>query len=273
LEKALICALTAGFCLGGATAAVASDDLDGARWYGALDFGLHWPGTIDSTSTQNAPDGRPYDWRWGFKRDWAIGARLGYRVSRHFRVEGEFRFEPTDITFAHAPAADVGGFSAARPGEPWGLCQSPPAGGVCAPLTGPNKYFTADYVGMANLIYDLAPQRRFDPFVGFGAGIAHLQMHTTYWFSSSPGPQSLELAGTLTQPSEIALQGLGGLSYRVSSRVHLDLTYHYAFTPGQFMWNPLNTTVGLPAAEILRPGNFYGRFTDQSATLGVRYAF
>jgi opacity protein-like surface antigen len=149
---------------------------------------------------------------------------------------------------------------------------------VCAPLTGPNKYFTADYAGMANVIYDITPDRRIDPFVGVGFGATHIQMHTTYYFSGTPGstvstPQSLELAGTLTHAGELALQGLAGLSYRIAPKVHLDLTYRYYFTPGDVIWNPLNLTTGVPAASLLRPGNFSGRFADQSAMMGVRYAF
>lgn len=261
-----------------AASSAAAQSLDAPRWYGAFDFGGHWPGSINSSSTGSAPDGKPYDWQWRFRSDWALAARLGYRLTRHVRVEGEFSFEPTDVASAHAPGADVGGVSASRPGEPWGLCQTPPAAGACAPLNGPNKYFTADYAGMANVIYDVTPDRRIDPFFGVGFGATHIQMHTTYWFSATPGstvstPQSLELAGTLTHAGELALQGLAGLSYRIAPRVQLDVTYRYYFTPGDVIWNPLNLTTGVPAASLLRPGNFSGQFADQSAMMGVRYAF
>lgn len=261
-----------------AASSAAAQSFDEPRWYGAFDFGGHFPSSINSTTTGHAPDGEPYNWQWRFKNDWALAARVGYRLTRHVRVEGEFSFEPTDVASAHAPGPNVGGVSASRPGEPWGLCQTPPVAGVCAPLTGPNKYFTAAYSGMANVIYDFTPERRFDPFVGVGFGATHIQMHTTYYFSGTPGatvatPQSLELAGTLTHAGELAVQGLAGVSYRVAPKVHLDLTYRYYITPGDVIWNPLNLTTGVPAASLLRPGNFSGRFADQSAMMGVRYAF
>ena len=265
-----------------AASSAVAQDLDEPRWYGAFDLGHHWPGQIDSHSTQDAPDGKPYDWQWNFRDDWAVNGRIGYRFTRHLRVEGEFGFQHTDVTSVHAPGADVGGVSASRPGEPWGLCANPPVGGKCSPASGSNTDITAVYTGMANVIYDVMPDRRIEPFFGAGVGITHIEMLTTYWFSSVPGAitpqnpavQSMKLAGTLTRPGEFAMQGLAGLSYRVAPRLHLDMTYRYAFTPGDLRWNPVNNTPpGLPQGSGLRPGDFLGRFSDQSLTAGLRYAF
>jgi opacity protein-like surface antigen len=265
-----------------AASSAAAQGFDEPHWYGALDVGAHFPGQIDSRSTGNAPDGKPYDWQWKFRDDWAVGGRIGYRFAPHLRVEGEVQFQHTDVTSVHAPGPDAGGFSASRPGEPWGLCAAPPAGGRCAPASGSNTDITAVYTGTANVIYDVWPDRRIDPFVGAGVGITHIEMLTTYAFSGVPGPitptnpaaQTLKLAGTLTRPGEFAVQGLAGVSYRLARRLHMDLTYRYAFTPGELRWNPVNNTApGLPQGGGLRPGDFMGRFSDQSVTLGLRYAY
>jgi opacity protein-like surface antigen len=277
----LIAGLLAAAVLLTAASAVAQD-LDEPRWYSALDLGVHVPGEIDSRSTGDAPDGRPYDWRWTLKEDWAVDVRLGYRVAPHVRVEGEFSFQHTDLTSVHAPGADVGGLSAARPGEPWGLCANLTASGGCAPASGRNKDITAIFTGMANAIYDVRPDRRFDPFLGAGLGFTHIEWLTSYWFSGVPGPitannpaaQRLKLAGTLDKPGQFAVQALAGLSYRVSRRWRLDLTWRDVFTPWSLRWNPVNNTPpGLPPGDGLRPGDFLGRFNDQAVTAGARYAF
>jgi OmpA-OmpF porin, OOP family len=272
--------------LAAATLLAASDAVaqgfDEPRWYGAFDLGHHWPGQIDSRSTGDAPDGKPYDWRWKFRDDWAVDVRFGRRLTPHLRAEGEFGFQHTDVTSVHAPGAEAGGVSASRPGEPFGLCAAPPAGGKCAPASGFNKDITAIFTGMANVIYDVSPERRIEPFFGAGVGFTHIEMLTTYWFSNVPGVitptnparQTLKLAGTLARPGEFAVQGLAGLSYRVAPRLHLDVTYRHFFTPGSLRWNPLNNTApGLPQGSGLRPGDFLGHFDDQSLTAGLRYAF
>jgi len=265
-----------------AASSAAAQGFDEPRWYGALDLGSHWPGAIDSHSTGDAPDGKPYDWQWKFRNDWTVDGRIGYRLTRHLRAEGEIGIQHTDVTSVHAPGADAGGDSAARPGEPWGLCANPPAGGKCDPASGRNKDITAAFTGMANLIYDVAPDRRIQPFFGGGVGMTHIEMLTTYWFSNVPGAitaqnpsvQTMKLAGSLTRPGEFAMQGLAGLSYRISRKAHFDVTYRYYFTPGELRWNPLNNTApGLPQGSGLRPGDFLGRFSDQSVTAGLRYAF
>lgn len=264
-----------------AASSAAAQGFDEPRWYGALDLGFHIPGEIDSRSTANAPDGRPYDWQWRFKEGWQINGRLGYRFTRHMRVEGEFGFQHTGVSSVHAPGPNVDGFSLSRPDEPWGLCAAPPTGGSCAPASGRNTDITAIYTGMANVIYDVRPDKRISPFFGGGVGITHIEMLTTYWFSNVPGTisptnpqlQTLKLAGTLTQPGEIALQGLAGVSYRISPRLHMDLTYRHYFTPGSLRWNPMNNTPHLSNVNGLQPDDFMGRFHDQSLTVGLRYAF
>ena len=74
------------------TAAGASAQETG--WYGALDLGYHWADGINATSSNPAPDGKDYDWRWSYENshEWAGFARLGYRFDPHWRVELEGGF-------------------------------------------------------------------------------------------------------------------------------------------------------------------------------------
>jgi OOP family OmpA-OmpF porin len=260
------------------------DFTDGPRWYGALGVGFHWPKTVDSQSTGLAPDGRPYDWQWKTQSSVAVVARLGYRFTPHVRAEIESGYYNSSLLSVHAPGGTAGGVSLARPGEPYGLCSRTSVGPACIPAGGSPGSWTWMLAGMANVIYDVLPNQRLDPFIGAGVGIAHVEWAgdaLTYRFSNVPGiisqtnpaVQTLKDAGTLDRPSQLAFQFLGGLSYRIAPRIHLDLTYYDYFTPNKLRWNPVNNTPGLAVGAGLRPGDFLGRFQDQSVIVGYRYAF
>jgi OOP family OmpA-OmpF porin len=270
-----------------ATNAAAQSDpdfVDGARWYGALGVGYHWPATVDSHSTGLAPDGRPYDWQWKTQSSVAVVARLGYRFTPHIRGEIETGYYNSSLLSVQAPGGTAGGVSIARPGEPYGLCsRTSPANG-CIPAGGSPGSWTWMLAGMANVIYDVLPDQRLDPFIGAGVGIAHVEWAgdaLTYRFSNVPGTispanpavQTLKDAGTLDRISQLAFQVLGGVSYRVAPKVHLDLTYYYYLTPNNLRWNPVNNTPGLAVGAGLRPGDFLGKFQDQSLIVACRYAF
>jgi opacity protein-like surface antigen len=272
------------FC---ATSAAAQSDEDFAsspRWYGAFGFGYHWPQTVNSVSTRPAPDGLPYDWRWKTKSDAAMAGSIGYRLTPHVRAEIQAGYYNSSLLSAHAPGGQSGGLSLARPGEPWGLCATASVAPNCSPAGRQPASWSWMLTGMANVIYDVAPDRRLDPFVGVGVGFAHVEWagdSLTYRFSGVPGVisptnpalQTLKDAGTLDRPSQLAFQALGGLSYRVAPRIHLDLTYYHYFTPEKLRWNPEYTTPGLSRSQGLQPGDFLGRFQDDSLIVGVRYAF
>jgi opacity protein-like surface antigen len=209
-----------------------------------------------------------------------MAGSIGYRFAPHFRAELQSGYYNSNLDAVHAPGAAVNGLSAARPGEPYGLCaktSTPP--GCLAP-----RGWTFMWTGMANLIYDTLPDSRFDPFVGAGVGLTHVQWaaHSrTDLFSGVPGPisvnnpatQFFKNAGTLNRLSQFSVQALAGVSYRISPRFHLDLTYYHYLTAGMFRWNPVNSTPGLPVGAGLRTGDFLGRFQDDSAIVSVRYAF
>ncbi len=274
MRTTLLACVLAAVCLN-AGAAAAQDGSNGPdhqrRWYVAFDAGYHWPQTVDSHSTGAAPDGAPYDWRWRTNDSWAINGRIGYHFTPHVRAEFETGYDHSGLNSVQA--------SPGRPGEPLGLCASLTP--TCVPPGRSHGSWTWMFTAMGNAIVDFAPDSPVDPFVGVGVGLAHIQWPNTYFFSNNPGvisssnpaQQTLRDAGTLTRLGELAVQFKGGVAYRLTPRTHLDLTYRYYTTTGDLRWNPLNTTPGVTKASGLQPGDFLGRFGDQSVTVGMSYAF
>ncbi len=105
-------------------------------WYGAIDLGYHW--SDDSTVEAGAGGTFNVD----PDDTWMGAARLGYRLSPHWRVELEGAYRPGEI-----PAN--GGFPDGGDFEVWSL--------------------------MGNVIVDLIPDGDLSPFIGLGAGIAAAQ--------------------------------------------------------------------------------------------------
>lgn len=268
------------FAAGSAAAQTDRDFADSPHWYVALGVGYHLPGTVDSHSTLPAPDGHPYDWRWQTANGGALVGSIGYRFTPHLRVELESGAYDSDLVSVHAPGGNDGGLSASRPGEPFGLCAATSILPKCVRPSG----WTYMWTGFTNLIYDIMPERSVQPFLGMGVGLAHFEWaaHSrTDEFSGVPGPisisnpavQTLKNAGTLFQPSQLAIQFLGGVSYRLARDFRLDFTYYHYLTPGNLRWNPVNSTPGLAVGAGLRPGDFLGKFQDDSVIVSLRYAF
>ena len=155
--------LLAGVALAAVFAAAGASAQE-TGWYGALDLGYHWADGINATSSNPAPDGKDYDWRWSYENshEWAGFARLGYRFDPHWRVEleGGFRNGSLGEVFQDNPLGQ-------RPGEPVGLCAGQLVGPGCNHPSGTINSYTI----MANVIYDILPDNKwFDPFIGGGVG-------------------------------------------------------------------------------------------------------
>jgi len=113
---------------------------------------------------------------------------------------------------------------------------------------------TKNFNLMGNVIYDLWPERRLHPFAGAGVGVNWL--HVTDVF---PGP-SLITGHT----ERFAWQVLGGVAYKLSSNLDLDVTYRYMQAEGK----PGLACFGacpVPARLAYNP--------DNSISVGVRYLF
>ncbi len=57
-------------------------------WYGAIDAGYHALSNdgIGETSSNLAPDGADFNYKFSVKGDWVGFARLGYRLNPNWRV-------------------------------------------------------------------------------------------------------------------------------------------------------------------------------------------
>ena len=256
--------LLAGAALAAVFAASAASAQD-TGWYGALDLGYHWADGINAKSSNPAPDGKDYDWRWSYENshEWAGFARLGYRFDPHWRVELEGGFRNGSL------GEVIQNGSSSRPLEPIGLC----SGNTAAPGCG-HPYGTINsYTVMANVIYDILPHNKwFDPFIGGGIGTDITYLKGEGRFSnipdgSTPYTQYLSAKG---DDAEFAAQGIAGVAVQLTHRLNLDVTYRYLWS-NDASWNTANQTIG--SSPAYSPGRFHGEPTDQSVSIGLRYAF
>ncbi len=249
------------------------------RSYVALDAGYHAPMTIDAHSFGPAPDGLPFEWNYKLNPDWALFGRVGHRFTPHLRGEIEFGVREGNINSIVSPGLEgANGLSALRPQTPFQLCDHTTAPPPCAKIERPSLNWAEAYHGMVNAIYDFAPEKRLQPFVGAGVGFYHLQFDAHFFFSGVPGPigptnpatQELQLGGSVARGTQFAYQAIGGFSYRLRRRLNLDVTYRYIDAPN-LRWNTLNDTPGLTPSEGLQPHDFHGNTADMSVTAGLRY--
>jgi opacity protein-like surface antigen len=137
-------------------------------WYGAVDFGYHWPMGIDATSSNNAANGKPYDWKLNQAEDWSGFARLGYQVSSNWRVELEGGYRPGDIESVRGGASNA----------ILGLCTAGVVRTAAAPNCGSPAGSLKTITVMGNVIYDILPDSALNPFIGVGVGINQTKADT-----------------------------------------------------------------------------------------------
>ncbi|MEI9902731.1 MAG: porin family protein [Asticcacaulis sp.] len=191
-------------------------------WYVAVDAGIHQPSklnlTIDDVSLYSrdfdqstdpeVPEGpvlSPAESKYsqGLKGGAAGFLRGGYQFTPHWRVEAELGDRESKIkrTLLDSGDNDSGATGA-----------------------GHVNIGTA----MVNVLYDFAPNSKIDPFVGLGAGQAHIK-------SSYRGQVDVDDDGdTVTTSYRLnnnarnsAWQFLAGFSWALSDRLNLDVTYRY----------------------------------------------
>ena len=106
---------------------------------------------------------------------------------------------------------------------------------------------------MVNGLYDFLPDSRFQPFVGAGVGANRFDVNQTL-----SGPDYLS-----SHRSAVAFQGIAGLSWMVSDRTNVDLTYRYLQT-GKY---------DISCSGSCAPNLHFNDFRDNSLTIGLRYSF
>src|SRR5690606_25168038 len=229
--KTLILATSAAGALA-LSAGAASADPNG--WYGAIDAGYHMAEAETSAGFDVEIDD-----------DWAGFARLGYRFTPNWRVELEGGYRPGEI--GEMAVGDVPA-----------ICNAIPAVGPCE---NPEGDLTSTSL-MMNVIYDFgSADSTLRPFIGLGAGLNRVNTEYlgTLAFDRTVG------VGADDSSSELAAQALAGLTWALSDRASMDLTYRYLMSNFSF-----ETFASAPVGDF---GPVDGRYTDHSISLGLRYAF
>ncbi|WP_304186482.1 OmpA family protein [Phenylobacterium aquaticum] len=230
-------------------------------WYGAVDLGYHTPDAGEMTSSNNSAAGAPYTWDLKQKDDWAGFARLGYQLNDHWRVELEGGYRSGDVDSFRGGANQV----------VTGLCTPGVLRTAAAPNCGAPTGSIVSWTVMGNVIYDIMPDSAINPFVGAGVGINHVKADaivgqfsnvTGVVSATNPGIQNLTVND---DDSSFAWQLLGGLAWKATDRLNVDLTYRYL--------SGADMSLASRGTSTLQPGDFTGRYSDQSVTVGLRYSF
>ena len=225
-------------------------------WYGAIDIGGHK--TPAMTDTFDPPVGQGFLNSPGLvvrtnQIDYTGFARLGYRFSPHLRVEIEGGYRHAGLRSVNDP-----------PGTPVDLqlCNQNSAAGSCNSPEGTVNAWT----GMANVLFDVLPTSRIDPFIGGGLGVMHVKVRADGTLESSTVGFTGTVHGNVDDGStKFAYQGIAGLSYQASERLNIDLTYRY-LSGSRIKFLAVDQTDQVGAM-------LSGRYQDHSVTLGIRYAF
>jgi OmpA-OmpF porin, OOP family len=160
-----------------------------------------------------------------YKTGVTLGLGLGYVLPLGFRVEGEFGF-------LHIPVDTEGGVD---------------EGG-----------YINNYLLMANAYYDLklAALGPFKPYVGFGLGVARVNIRQTI-FRESVG-QHVDVN---TPRTSFAYQARAGLAYELTPRLDLSVGYRYVHIDGgQYQ------RFGVDVGNV-------GALNNHSLELGVAFKF
>jgi OOP family OmpA-OmpF porin len=230
-------------------------------WYGAVDLGYHWPESLAASSSNNAANGRAYEWGFNQKKDWAGFARLGYQVTDNWRVELEGGYRPGDMKSIRGDGTTQ---------SIVGLCDPTVTRTAAAPNCGSPSGSMKTWTLMGNVIFDLAPHSAINPFIGVGAGFNHTKVNTNGQFSNvtgaiTPTNPAIQTLAINDSDTRFAYQGIAGLAWRATDRLNVDFTYRYLAGSKLRL-----VSVG---SNSLQPGTFRGQYKDQSVTVGLRYSF
>ncbi len=192
-------------------------------WYVAADVGVHSPSKLhltiddvsiysrdyDTDSGAEVPDGPalvPAGTRYNqtLKPGVASFVRGGYQFTPHWRVEAELGYRQSNIKHTLLDNGDND-----------------------SGASGSGHVNVA--TDMLNVIYDFAPDSKLDPFVGLGAGDARIKSSYRGQATFS-GEDEDDVTATYklnNRTSNGAWQILAGVSWALSDRLNLDVTYRY----------------------------------------------
>lgn len=215
--RGILLATVAGVSIGAASQTSAHHQ----GWYVGLDAGVNW---IDDTSVifqrQNFSDvmieseaTRSSYWGGGgnksgtldFDTGWAGFATVGYGFEKNWRVELELGYRDNDATLTKQSC--YGGYG----GESLSIASYE----GCRTRTYDGDM--TEYSAMINVIYDVPLTEKLDLNLGLGAGVDYVQLDLT------------RNGRNLTDDSDtrFAFQAIAGLTYQITKRLDLTLTYRY----------------------------------------------
>jgi len=136
-------------------------------WYGAIEGAGHHMRGLGLAFEPLPGDDDGFNVR-AHDVDWAAFARIGYRISPHIRLEVEGGYR-------HGGINSINDFKTPDTPSPGGedidFCDSGATGSDnCG---NPGGHVNA-WTGMANILFDLLPHSRINPFIGGGAGAGAL---------------------------------------------------------------------------------------------------
>ena len=215
----------------------------GANWIGDNDFSVsnggyaNGIGEVKLTSLPAINSGS-----LDFDTGWAGFATFGYGFENNWRIEVEAGYRSNDfkatVGYGYAPMTEVA---------------APYLGDVLIYNGQPNHSLQTasgtldEWTAMVNFIYDIPVAEKIDLSIGVGVGVD---------FSN------IEAAGLEDSDTNFAYQAIVGLSYQVTKRLDLTLTYRYLNVDAPSYSETLNKvayTAGLDDIE------------KQSVTVGLRY--
>ena len=135
-----------------------------------------------------------------FDTGWAGLATIGYGFEKNWRVELELGYRDNDAQLT----------------RDFGYCDDERSLAFYCGSTSWNGDMT-EYSAMINVIYDVPLTERLDLNIGLGAGVDHANLKL-----SRPGYTLVDDSDT-----RFAFQAIAGLSYELTSRLDLTLTYRY----------------------------------------------
>ncbi len=227
-------------------------------WYVAADLGEHQSSTqrleVRDVSVQSP--GLPLNapaYSLKADKDAAAFLRTGYRLSSNWRAEIEYGHRPADVRHGIVDRSD----------------EIVPAGGK----RGSQRLQTL----MLNVIYDLAPGSRLHPFVGAGVGAVEIKTNVVGVYGA---PGSIDTYTVRSRRTGAGAQLLAGVTWAVTPRLDLDLTYrflqtakmsHHLTVDQQMSFNDEEEGTFTQASST--SGSLSAPLRDQSLTVGLRLAF
>lgn len=226
-------------------------------WYVAADVGEHQSSTQkldvrDITVQSPGLPANPTSYRLKSDKDVAAFVRTGYRLSSNWR---------TEVEYGHRPAQVRAGLTD-RPDE------IVPADGK----RGSQRMQTL----MLNVIYDLAPNSRLHPFVGAGVGAVDIRTNVVSLYGT---PGNTDTYTLRSKQTGVGAQLLAGVTWPLTERLNLDLTYRYLQTAKMSHRVTVDQHLSFNDGEdgtynqtLTSTGSASGRLRNQSLTIGLRLA-